>query len=88
MTVQEFFDTCQCRSKLRVKSAYNGKILCYEYNPKKHLEIGQRAVTSIWADMQVIDNGFGNYALPYICCFADGTKEWVEDENFRRMAEK
>ena len=79
MTVQEFYDSCKCRSKLRVISAYNGKILCYSYDPKKHTEIGERELLDIWADMQVTDSGFGNYALPVLCCFASGTKEYEKD---------
>lgn len=79
MTVQEFFETCDCRGKLRVKSAYNGKILCYAYDPNKHTEIGKRELCCIWADITVANSGFGDYALPILCCYANGAEEYAKE---------
>ena len=80
MTVAEFYKNCKCRSKLKVKSAYNGKILCYDYNPKKHTEIGKRELCSVWADVQLSHcAGYGNYAQPIMCCFVDGMEEYQKE---------
>lgn len=80
MTVQEFFENCECKSKLRVKSGYNSKILCHQYDPKKHIEIGKRKMLCFWADIQVTNSGFGNYAQPYICCYVDGSEEYRKEQ--------
>ena len=78
MTVAEFAKGC--RSRLRCISAYNGKILCYEYNAEKHTEIGERKILSVWADILVTDSGFGNYAVPILCAYVDGAKEYAKEK--------
>lgn len=86
MTVQEFFKACQCRSKLRVKSGYNDKILCFEYDPNKHTEIGKKEISSVWADIQVKQlAGFGSYAEPYLCCYVDGAEEYKKELARKRL---
>ena len=80
MTVQEFYKVCECKSKLRVLSSYNNKILCYDFYPKKHTEIGKRELSCFWADIQVTNSGFGNYAQPYICCYVDGAEEYRKEQ--------
>ena len=76
MTVLELYTNCQVKSALRVLSSYNGKVLCYKFNPAKHLEIGKRDVRAVWADITVTNSGFGNYAQPIMCVFADGSEEY------------
>lgn len=83
MTVQEFFQSCECKSQLKVLSGYNGKVLCYSYDPKKHTEIGEREMLDIWADVRVSNHPFGNIAIPILCCYASGTKE-CEAEMLKR----
>lgn len=73
MIVSEFSKIC--KSPLRCISAYNGKILCYEFNAKKHTQIGEREVYDVWSDIQVTDCGFGSYARPILCVFVDGRAE-------------
>ena len=77
MTVLEF--SKMCKSPLRCISAYNGKILCYQFNAEKHTEIGKRELYDVWADIQVTDSSFGNYARPILCCFVNGSKEYEKE---------
>ena len=81
MTVAEFYKNCDCKGVLRVKSGYNDKILCYDYDPNKHTEIGKRELSCVWADMQVTHcAGFGNYAHPIMCCYVDGAEEYRKEQ--------
>lgn len=72
MTVSDLYKGVSLRSDLRVIHAGTGKILCYQYKPDlpKHEKIGRMEILDLWASMQVIDNGFGDYAKPYLCVFA------------------
>ena len=79
MTVQEFYEKCECKSTLRVKSAYNDKVLCYDYKPDKHTEIGKRELNCVWADITVTNSGFGDYARPIMVCYADGAEEYRKE---------
>ena len=73
MTVAELGSVV--KSPIKVMSAYNGKVLCHRYKPEKHKEIDEREVYSVWTEIKLINNAYGNYAEPIICCYADGTKE-------------
>lgn len=75
MTVLELYTNGKVKSDLRVLSGANGKVLCYKFNPTKHLEIGKRDIRAVWADITVTDFGFGNYARPIICVFVDGSRD-------------
>ena len=77
MTVSDLYKGVSLRSDLRVIHAGTGKILCYQYNPDvpKHEKIGKMEILYLWASMQVIDNGFGDYAKPYLCVFAAEMEE-------------
>lgn len=75
MTVEELYKGCRVESTLKVMSAYNGRVLCYGFNPEKHKEIGERKVRAIWADIAVRESGFEHYARPIMCAYVDGTKE-------------
>lgn len=81
MTVAELFEKCKVQSVLKVMSGYNGKVLCHDFNPKKHVEIGCRRVECIWADIAVKESGFGHYAKPIMCVYADGLKEMEESNH-------
>lgn len=77
MTVREFSDLCH--SKIKVMSAYNGKILCKTFNSEKHTEIGEREVISIWCEIEATKpSGYYNIALPVMCVYANGAKEYYE----------
>lgn len=80
MTVNEFAKICN--SPLKVLSAYNGKVLCYQFNPDKHAEIGKREISDcVWAEMNVVKSPFGNYARPIMCCYVNGSVEYEKERN-------
>lgn len=76
MTVEDFYKTCDVKSRLRVLSGYNGKILCYAYDTTKHAEIGKREISCVWAEITVTKSCFGDYASPIMCCYVDGAEEY------------
>lgn len=78
MTVAEFFKF-HCRSELKIMSGYNGKILCKSFNPNKHESIGQREVSSVWAEIKPKKGTFGNVAEPIICAYVDGHEEYKKE---------
>lgn len=78
MTVSELYEKCKVQSTLKVMSAFNGKVLCHNFNSEKHKAIGERSVCAVWADILVRDAGFGHYASPIMCVYADGIKEMQE----------
>lgn len=61
MTVKEFYKY-GCESDLKVLSGYNGKVLCRRFNPKKHTEIGEREISSYWAEEEVTRSGFSVFS--------------------------
>ena len=87
MTVLELFNQCEIKSELRVLSAYNSKILCYDFDPERHLKIGQREVRNVWADMVIKEMPFGKYAVPIICAFADGSEEYEKEQRKKKERE-
>lgn len=77
MTVQELYIISA--SKLKIISGYNGKILCRDFNPKKH-NFGEREVRRIWSEISLIPSTFGSNAESIMCAFVDGREEY-EKEN-------
>lgn len=77
MTIDELYKSVSLRSDLRVMHAGTGKILCYRYTPDlpKHGKIGQMEILDLWANIQVVNGAFGDYAKPYLCVFAAGREE-------------
>lgn len=78
MTVNELCDNLSIQSPLKILSAYNGKVLCYDFKPgnEKHKEIGERKIDTLWAEMRFTkSSGFGNYADSVLCAFVDGYPE-------------
>ena len=84
MTLCKLYSKINFHGVLTVKSGYNGKVLCYAFNPKKHEELAKREVLSMWADIKKTSNEPGAWAQPVICCFIDGAiereKEAVDGE--------
>lgn len=79
MTVNEFFKI-YCRSGLKIMSGYNGKILCKRFNPKRHMEIGEREITVVWAEIEVTKpSGCRQSATPIICAYVNGIKEYEKE---------
>lgn len=77
MKVKEYAK--HCRSPLKVLSAFNGKVLCFAFDEKKHLEIAEREISSVWAEITVTNSNFGNYAKPIMCAFVDGRIEYEKE---------
>lgn len=68
-----------CKSPLKVLSAYNGKVLCFAFDERKHLEIAEREVDCVWADITVMNSGFGDYARPIMCAYVNGYTEYEKE---------
>ena len=76
MTVREFYKYISLGSKLKIKSGFNGKILCNEYNPRLHdKKYGDRIILTIHADIETLSNTFGNLAKPILVCYVHGDIE-------------
>lgn len=77
MTVEQFYAECGCKSVLKVLSARTGKMFTSHYKQEKHAEtVGKRELLAVWAELQLINSGFGNYCRPIMCCYAsDGGAE-------------
>lgn len=79
MTINELYSELQIQSPMKIISAYNGRVLCYNFNPNKeeHKKLGERQIRDIWAEMRVTQkSGFGNYADVILCAFVDGFQEY------------
>lgn len=63
-------------SLVEVRSGYNGKILCRKFEPKKHSEIGERELLSMWADTKKLSKSPGTEVYPVLCCYVDGGPEY------------
>lgn len=72
MTLAEFASLCT--TPVCVKSGFNGKTLCFKFNPKKHTTLGEREVLSVWADIQVSSHWQG-HAQSVIMVYVDGKPE-------------
>ena len=81
MTVKELYDSIKIKSSLRILSAYNGKILCYEYKPHKHVELGEREIVALWSDIVVQNFSYGHSACPVLCMYVDGRFEYEKERS-------
>ena len=67
---------------IKVMSGYNGKLLCKRFDEKKHPHIADRVVTSVWAEIVASKSMcFDNIAMPILCVFVNGKKEYEEEHN-------
>lgn len=87
MTVLELFNQCDIRSKLKVVSGYNSKVLCQNFNPERHVKLGSREVIGLWADISVINVGFGSYAQPIMYACVDGAEECEKEQRKKKESE-
>ena len=67
-------------SQVEVRSGFNGKILCRNFDPKKHNDIGERELISVWADTKKHSNDPGAPVRPVLCCYVDGRSEYEREE--------
>lgn len=81
MKVIDLFEICDdTYADLKVLSAFNGKVLCHKFKPEKHIEIADRNVKSLWADLITYNSGcdYHKRVKPILCVFVDGKKEYDE----------
>ena len=82
MTVREFYKYVSLGTKLKIKSGFNGKILCNEYNPRLHdKKYGDRIITTIWVEIKTLSSVYDNLAKPILVCFVNGEIEYRERIN-------
>lgn len=86
MTLLEFHDG-YARSEIMVMSAFDGKVLCKAFDPKKHNKYANREIISIWADVRLSSGiSYGNWVKPIICVYVDGKEE--ADKYFAKRKEQ
>lgn len=81
MKVKELAEIC--KTPITVRSGYDGKILCKNFNLKRHVEIGEREITAVWSVIKSSGDFYCNSAHPVICVFVKGTEEfekWWENK--------
>ena len=79
MTVNELYSEIGVRSPMKILDAYNGRVLCYNFNPdkEKHQALGERRILDIWAEIRISQSaGFGNFADVILCAYVDGVPEY------------
>lgn len=77
LTVGDFAKIC--KTDIKVMSGFNGKVLCKRFNPKKHTEIANREIVSVWSEIEASkSSGYRNFAYTNICVFVNGAKEYDE----------
>lgn len=79
MTVNELYSEIRVRSPMKILSAYNGRVLCYNFNPEKekHQALGEREIQYIRAETRISQNaGFGNFADVILCAYVEGYPEY------------
>ena len=77
MTVREFYKYVSLGTKLKIKSGFNGKILCSEYIPRLHdKKYGDRIITVVWSEIKIFGNNFDNLAKPILVCYVEGDVEY------------
>lgn len=79
LSLADFAGLMNC--PIEVRSGYNGKLLCKEFNPKKHSALAEREVVSAWAEVRASKRlGYSNSARAIVCVFLHGGNEY-EKEN-------
>lgn len=80
MKLKELYEGVNFYSLVEVRSRFNGKVLCRNFDPKKHSEIGERELVSMWADTKKHRNDPGAPVCPVLCCYVDGRPEYEREE--------
>ena len=76
MTLKELYDSVGVRSPLKVLSGRTGKVLARNFNAKTHAHLEHKKVCDIWAELDVIDFGFGNSSCrPIMVCYVSEVNE-------------
>ncbi|MEG1562867.1 MAG: hypothetical protein RR365_03950 [Bacteroides sp.] len=75
LSLADFAGLVHC--PIEVRSGYNGKLLCKEFNPKKHEALASREVVSAWAEIQASKpSGYSNIARAVVCVYLHGATEY------------
>ncbi len=75
MTVREFYK--YTNTPLKIKSGFNGKVLCKRYRPTLHdKKFGGRIIHTIWGEIEIMNGALGNTAKPILVCFVNGDVEY------------
>lgn len=78
MTLNDFSKLTM--GSVRVRSAYNGKILAFNFNPTKHSEtLGKREVIGVKPKIMLDRTAGYDTAYPVICCLVDGKEEYLKE---------
>lgn len=80
MMLKELIADIDFHSMIEVRSGFNGKILCRNFDIKKHGEIGNRKLLSMWADTKKYSNDPVASICPILCCYVDGRPEYEREE--------
>lgn len=77
MKVIDLFEVCEgAYMDLKVLSAYNGAVLCHKFKPEKHIEIADRKVKLLFADLITYNTDRDYYKMvkPILCVYVDVMK--------------
>lgn len=78
MKLKEFGEIAHGR--IKVRSAYNGKILARNFDPERHANIADREVSTVWAEVEATKSAaFSNIALPILCVYVNGREEYFQE---------
>lgn len=66
-------------STLEVRSAYNDKVLCRNFDRKKHIEIGERELVSLCASTKKQGDDPSGWIYPVLYCYVDGRPEYEKE---------
>ena len=69
MKLNELEANINIHSLLEVRSGYNGKVLCRNFDRKKHIEIGERELVSLYASTKKQGDDPGGWIYPVLCCY-------------------
>lgn len=87
ITLRELYQlTNHARTTICAMSAFNGKILCKKFDPKKHPDLADREVISVWPSLKICKGIFGDSAQPVIECYLQGSPEY--NKTFGRPADE
>ena len=79
MTLKEFGAIAQ--GNIKVRSAYNGKVLAKRFAPERHANIADREVSTVWAEVEATKSmTFSNIALPILCVYVNGYEEYLQEK--------
>lgn len=59
-----------CKTPIKVKGSRTGKIMCKHFDPKKHINLGEKTIISFWSEIETTKSlGFRNVAMATMFVF-------------------